>query len=251
MDSNSRGSLALRLVNARNACAGCEIERLCLPATLPRNETPKLGTLIRPLGPFATGEAVYRRGEAFRGLYVLRRGVLRTEKPTAGGLLDILAFYLEGDIFGMESLGQRNYLLDAIALEDAEVCQLPLDLLEEACRHVPSLQHALFQRLGDALRGSQECGHRLLEHRTEARVLSFFVETFARLERIRPVNPDCFRVPFSKGDIAAHLHMRPETFSRTLVKLARGALLRSLGNGYWSFPDLERAQQVLARSSFE
>jgi CRP/FNR family transcriptional regulator len=247
MNLHNRDRHALRLADTPNACADCEIQHACLPATLSKQEASDLGRLIRPIAPIAAGDPVYRLGEKFRGLFLLRRGVIKTEKLTAGGLLNIVAFYLKGDLFGGESLFHPIHVLDAIALKNSDVCQLPSNLLGDACRQVPSLQHILFQRLGDALRDSQECSHCLLEHKSETRVLSFFVKTFERLERIKPLNPDCFWVPLSKGDIAAHLHMRAETFSRALVKLARGALLRGLGASYWSFPNIDRAYQELAR----
>ena len=153
---------------------------------------------------YSQGAQVFRNGEAPEYIYQIREGAVRSYKLLFDGRRQIGAFYLPGDIFGIETDDLHRFTAEAIIdttvwiarrhclFEDADTKGI-LELLHN------SLEHAL--------------NHLLLLGRQEAheRVACFLLEMDRRLNK-----PAVIVLPMTRTDIADYLGLTIETVSRSL-----------------------------------
>jgi len=94
--------------------------------------------LRRPAHPIGAGEFLYHMGEPARSLYLVRSGLVKTGMVSPSGQELTLQIHKPSDIFGELCLcggERRDY---AVALEESEVVEIPLDLLLGRLREDPS-----------------------------------------------------------------------------------------------------------------
>ena len=92
----------------------------------------------RPARPIRAGEFLYHMGEPARSLYLVQRGLVKTGMVSPSGQELTLRLHKPNDIFGELCLcggERRDY---AVALEESEVVEIPLDLLLGRLREDPS-----------------------------------------------------------------------------------------------------------------
>lgn len=91
----------------------------------------------RPARRIAAGEFLYHMGEAARSVYVVRGGLIKTGVVSPGGRELTLRIHRAGDILGELCLclgGRRD---QAVAMEESEIVEIPLDLLLARLRQDP------------------------------------------------------------------------------------------------------------------
>ncbi len=144
-------------------------------------------------------------------IYKVVSGGVRTQKILADGRRQIGAFYLSGDLFGLQ-FGDK-YALSAEAMIDAKVLVVKRSALIALAGRDASIAQKLF-----ALTSCQlQCMQRrimLLAKSAQERVATFLVEMADR----SPAS-DTIELPMSRQDIADYLGLTIETVSRTLTSL--------------------------------
>src|SRR5256885_2956096 len=73
------------------------------------------------------GGLLFRNGETFTSLYAIRTGFFKTCVATEDGRDQVTGFQMAGEIIGLDGIVNDHHTCDAVALEDAEVCVMPLD----------------------------------------------------------------------------------------------------------------------------
>ena len=83
----------------------------------------------RPERRLKSGELLYHMGEAARSIYLMRSGLIKTSLVSPGGHELTLRLHKTGDILGELCLciGERRE--QAVALEESDVVEVPLELL--------------------------------------------------------------------------------------------------------------------------
>ena len=83
----------------------------------------------RPGRRLKSGEFLYHMGEAARSIYLMRSGLIKTSLVSPGGHELTLRLHKTGDILGELCLciGERRE--QAVALEESDVVEIPLELL--------------------------------------------------------------------------------------------------------------------------
>jgi len=83
----------------------------------------------RPERRLKSGELLYHMGEAARSIYLMRSGLIKTSLVSPGGHELTLRLHKTGDILGELCLciGERRE--QAVALEESDVVEIPLELL--------------------------------------------------------------------------------------------------------------------------
>jgi CRP/FNR family transcriptional regulator, cyclic AMP receptor protein len=76
-----------------------------------------------------SGEFLYHMGEAARSVYLMRSGLIKTSMISPGGHELTLRIHRAGDILGELCLCADERREQAVALEESEVVEIPLDLL--------------------------------------------------------------------------------------------------------------------------
>jgi len=132
------------------------------------------------------------------------------------GRRQIGAFYLPGDIFGLENGGFHRFTAEAIV--DATVRLIKRQSLERVAKTDPAMVRSLLNMTTDNLQHVEN--HLLLLGRKSARerVAAFLLEMNGRLTA-----PDVMALPMTRRDISDYLGLTLETVSRALHSSGRVA----------------------------
>ena len=166
---------------------------------------------------FARNSEIYGEGEPSEYIYKVVSGAVRTYKVLADGRRQIGAFYLPGDIFGLES--SDSHMFSAEAVGDAKVLVVKRSSLMAQAQRDGDLTRQLWNATSRELSRMQD--HILLLIKTaEERVIDFLLEMAKRGRSGNRV-----ALPMSRQDIADYLGLTIETVSRTMTHLESTAAI--------------------------
>jgi CRP/FNR family transcriptional regulator len=218
----------MRLVKPKQTCEQCDVERLCISAGIDVQYANKFNEIVRPDGPYEAGEAIYRRGDHFKSLYVVQCGVAKSETDTVDGRHQVTGFYLPGDLIGIDSVSTGRQPCDVIAVGKTWVCEIPFTQLEQLCIEVPGLLHEVFMRMARRIHHDEYNSLVSRGEPADTRVLSFLAENFQKLAGSKYISGNYLHLPMSKADLSSYLGMKPETFSRSMKRLQdKGYIINS------------------------
>ena len=166
---------------------------------------------------FPRNGEIHGEGEPAAYVYKVISGTVRTSKLLADGRRQIGAFYLPGDVFGLETGDEHAFSAEAITA--SEILVVRRDALLALAARDSGVARALWTLTGRELARVQD--HLMLLVKTaQERVAGFLLEMAAR----RPAG-DTVELPMSRQDIADYLGLTIETVSRTLTSLANEAAI--------------------------
>ena len=175
-------------------------------------------------------EFTYRRGSEIFGeaepaeyLYQVCTGVVRSYKLLSDGRRQINAFYLPGDVFGVESGKTHRFTTEAIV--ETRVQIMTYGTLFEAYTDsgMPVINNVL--KLVTKNLQHAESHMRLVGRKTSLeKVAAFLVEMDRRL-----TSSGVMILPMSRRDIADYLGLKVETVSRALAILKGAGVLDFVG----------------------
>ena len=163
------------------ACSNCNLRELCMPVDLSREELDRIDDLVGARRKIKRGTTLFRNGEKFTSLYAIRTGFFKTCVAAEDGRDQVTGFQMAGEIVGLDGIVNDHHTCDAVALEDAEVCVMPFDRIEELSREVNSLQRHVHKILSREI--VREHGVMLLlgSMRAEERLATFLLNLVQRL----------------------------------------------------------------------
>ncbi|HEX7156503.1 MAG TPA: diguanylate cyclase, partial [Burkholderiaceae bacterium] len=85
------------------------------------------------------GEAVFRAGDPFGSVHVLRCGACKLVGFGADGREQLVSLLLKGDWLGLDGIARGCYSCDAIAVDAGEVWSFRYDALLRGCQRSPAL----------------------------------------------------------------------------------------------------------------
>ena len=91
------------------------------------------------------------------------------------GREQVCGYHLPGDLFGLDGIDNGRHKGQSIALEDSEICAVPLERLEELARHVPALQRNLHRFLSREIDRDHNVMLLLGSMRAEERLAAFLL----------------------------------------------------------------------------
>jgi CRP/FNR family transcriptional regulator, nitrogen fixation regulation protein len=166
---------------------------------------------------FARNAEIYGEGEPADYCYKVMSGTVRTYKVFADGRRQIGAFYMAGELFGLE-MGDE-YTFSAEAISDARVLVIKRSALVALAERDNEVARDLWALTGRELCRVQD--HTLLLIKTaQERVVGFLLEMAGRVS-----NGNSVELPMSRQDIADYLGLTIETVSRTLTTLENAAAI--------------------------
>ena len=161
--------------------------------------------------PFARNAEIYGENEPADYLYKVVSGAVRTYKVLADGRRQIGAFYLPGDVFGLETGDEHAFSAEAVT--DAKILVVKRSTLVTLAGRDCEVARQLWTMTGRELRRVQD--HILLLIKTaKERVVGFLLEMAGRSPSSNQIE-----LPMSRQDIADYLGLTIETVSRTLTDL--------------------------------
>ncbi|MDO9507421.1 fumarate/nitrate reduction transcriptional regulator Fnr [Hydrogenophaga sp.] len=206
------------------ACSSCNLRELCLPMGLNPEEMDKLDRVISTRKRIKRGQALFNVGDQFTSLYAVRSGFFKTCVTTADGRDQVTGFQMTGEIIGMDGIVSDHHSCDAVALEDAEVCIMPFDQVEELSREFTTLQHHVHKILSREIVRDHSVMLLLGSMRAEERLAAFLLNLVQRLHA-RGFSQSEFVLRMTREEIGSYLGMKLETVSRTFSKFAEDGII--------------------------
>jgi CRP/FNR family transcriptional regulator, anaerobic regulatory protein len=219
---------SLRIVDTdklKTVCSNCSLQELCLPAGLSTDEMKMFELMVDRRRPLKRGDYLYRSGVALQALYAVRSGFLKSCVPHEDGREQVAGFHMMGDLIGLDAIGTDAHLCDAIALEDSEVCEIPLSSLETLSRKIPALQQHFNRIMSREI--ARDYGVMLLlgSMRAEERLAVFLLNLSQRFAA-RGYSSTEFHLRMTREEIGSYLGLKLETVSRTLSQFQSQGLIK-------------------------
>jgi len=199
------------------ACSSCNLRELCLPMGLSAPEMVRLEDVVSNRRRVKRGAALFTIGEPFTALYAVRSGFFKTCVTSIDGRDQVTGFQMMGEIIGMDGIVHDQHACDAVALEDAEVCVLPFDKIEQLSREFSALQHHVHKIMSREIVRDQSVMLLLGTMRAEERLAAFLLNLVQRLHA-RGFSQSELVLRMSREEIGSYLGMKLETVSRTFSR---------------------------------
>ena len=231
--------------NDRPSCQGCGLRELCVPVGLDDDTMARLHGLVASRLDVARGDLLYRSGQAFGSLYAVRTGTFKTRLCAKGGREHVAGFQIAGELLGLDGLGAGRHIVDAVALEDSQVCVIPYARLERLAHEFTGLQRRFHRILGREIVRDHGVMFLLAGLRAEERLAAFLLDLVDRL-RTRGYSASSLVLRMTREEIGTYLGLKLETVSRCFSKFHGDGLL-DVHNRHISILDPEALQAVVAQ----
>ncbi|MBK1617336.1 fumarate/nitrate reduction transcriptional regulator Fnr [Lamprobacter modestohalophilus] len=209
----------------RVACKNCSLSQLCLPMGLAPEDVERLDSIIKRSRPLHRGDHLFRGGERFRSLYVVKTGSVKTYAPSEEGGEQVLGFHLPGEIIGLDAIDKACHACSAKVLETSAICEVPFQRFEELAAAIPSLQHQMYRLLSKEIGQDADMLLLLGKKNAEERLAAFLTSMSSRLSK-RGLSPTDFYLSMSRHEIGSYLGLAVETVSRLFTRFQEDGLLR-------------------------
>ncbi len=206
------------------ACSNCNLRELCMPLGLSESELNRIDDVVAVRRKIKRGTTLFRNGEKFANLFAIRTGFFKTCVASEDGRDQVTGFQMAGEVIGLDGIVNDFHTCDAIALEDAEVCVMPFDRIEELSREVISLQRHVHKIMSREI--VRENGVMLLlgSMRAEERLAAFLLNLVQRLHA-RGFSQSELVLRMTREEIGSYLGLKLETVSRTFSKFVEDGIV--------------------------
>jgi CRP/FNR family transcriptional regulator len=212
----------------RARCSNCSMRELCLPYSLDAHDLHQLDQLVATRQRLKKGDILYRAGDSFTALHAVKLGSTMTTVLAEDGREQVCGYHLPGDLFGLDGIDDGHHKGQSIALEDSEICSVPLERLEELARHVPALQHNLHRFLSREIDRDHNIMLLLGSMRAEERLAAFLLN-LAHRYRQRGYSSTEFVLRMTREEIGSFLGLKLETVSRLFSRFQQEGLIQAQG----------------------
>ncbi len=237
-------SKVISLESIKVACRNCSISTLCLPIGLASEDVDRLDRIVKRNRPLHRGDHLFRAGDRFASLFVVKTGTIKTYATREDGDEQVLGFHLPGEIIGLDAIQTEEHRCSARVLETSAVCELPFGQLEDLSASAPSLQHQMYRILSREIGQETEMLVLLGKKSAEERLATFLLSLSSRFER-RGFSPKDFYLSMSRHEIGSYLGLAVETVSRLFTRFQEEQLL-GVDRKHIQLIDLDRLR-VLAQ----
>jgi len=189
------------------------------PRHTPLADGTRAGTieLMGACMSFPRNAEIYGENEPADYLYKIVSGTVRTYKVLVDGRRQIGAFYLPGDMFGLETGNEHAFSAEAIS--DCKIIVIKRSAVLALAARDNEVARQMWDLTARELHRVQE--HSLvLTKSAEERVAGFLLEMAER-----GAGGGAVELPMSRQDIADYLGLTIETISRTLKHLEDAAAI--------------------------
>jgi len=209
---------------AKSGCLRCTLREHCIPQGIAYDELAKFDGLAVTHRKIRRDECLFKAGDKCDTLYVVRLGSFKTTVSTQTGAEQVLGFFMAGDTLGLDGIAGETHAVNAVALEDTEVCVIPyanvlaLETQEpEYLRHVQRLlsrevvrEHGVALVLGSLA--------------AEERIAAFLLNLSQRFEA-RGYSKSEFVLRMTRATIGSYLGLKLETVSRVFSRFAADGII--------------------------
>jgi CRP/FNR family transcriptional regulator len=206
------------------ACSNCNLRELCMPAGFSVDEMKKVDEVVEKRRRIKQGELLFSNGETFTSLYAIRTGFFKTCVTSADGREQVTGFQMAGEIIGMDGIVSDRHNCNAVALEDAEVCEMPFASVEELSRELPGLQRHVHKIMSREIVRENSVMMLLGNMRAEERLAAFLLNLVQRLHA-RGLSQSELVLRMTREEIGSYLGLKLETVSRAFSKFSEEGII--------------------------
>ena len=207
------------------ACSRCNLREICLPVGLTKQELEQIdGRLVAVRRKVARGERLFQAGDRFDTVFAVWTGFFKTTMASKDGREQVTGFQMAGELIGLDGIGSRVHEVDAVALEDSQVCVMPFDDLQALALEVNSLLQQFHRVMSREIVRDHGVMLLLGSMHAEERLAAFLLNLTHRL-RARGFSSSAIVLRMSREEIGSFLGLKLETVSRTFSKFQASGLL--------------------------
>jgi CRP/FNR family transcriptional regulator len=195
-----------------------------MPVGFDQKDMHKLDEIVTIRKKIKQGDFLFENGETFTSLYAIRTGFFKTSVASEDGREQVTGFQMAGEIIGLDGIVNDRHTCNALALEDAEVCVMPFDHIEDLSREFPVLQKHVHKIMSREI--VREHGMMMLlgNMSAEERLANFLVNLVQRLFA-RGQSQSEFILRMTREEIGSYLGLKLETVSRTFSKYSEEGII--------------------------
>ncbi len=206
-------------------CSSCNLREICLPVGLTQSELKQVDErLVTSRHKLGRGEKLFQAGDRFEAVYAVWTGFLKTCIASKDGREQVTGFQMGGELIGLDGIGTRRHEVDAVALEDSQVCVIPYAELELLAQEINSLQQQFHRALSREIVRNHSVMLLLGSMHAEERLAAFLLNLTHRLQA-RGFSSSSVVLRMSREEIGSLLGLKLETVSRTFSKFQAEGLL--------------------------
>ena len=174
------------------------------------------------LSHYAAGEEVVGEGDLAEHFHMVVKGVFRAVKVTRDGRRQIFAFYMPGDMCGLEPGARYDLTIEAV--NAGTMAALSRPVCRARMNRDPQFNAAVFEGATRALALSVD--HMTMVGRSSAEErLAWFLTMLRERASVPGRNPPVVELVMQRQDIADYLGLTIETVSRTFTHLKERGLI--------------------------
>jgi len=207
------------------ACENCSLSRLCLPMGLDDKDINRLDKIISRGKPHHRNDYLFREGDAFKGIYAVKTGSIKTYISREDGSDQVLGFHLPGEIIGLDAIETGVHGCTAKVLETTAVCLIPYEKLEKLSIEIPSLQHQMFRLMSREITNESNMLILLGKRNADERLATFLLSLSQRYKQ-RGFSATEFNLSMSRNEIGNYLGLAVETVSRLFTRFQDEGMLK-------------------------
>lgn len=238
-----------RLINDfQVSCKNCNLDKICLPRGLSKNEIDDLSIVVRTNSVLQKGESIYRQGDDFKSIVAIKSGSAKLVTNDGQGNEHILNVLLPGELIGFDGMYKNHYTCSAIALEVISYCELPVSHFDELCQKIPGINRELFKHSSETINTIHSqvvCSN----YTAEEKLAKFLINLSDRL-KARGFSADEFNLPLTRQEMGEHLGMTLETVSRMLKSFQEKGMI-CVDRKYIQIKDQQSLRNIFNDSNSE
>lgn len=209
----------------RAYCDKCHIRRLMFFSELPDSAFEHM---LQPVDQFihTAGSMIFEAGSRKQFIYSIRRGMVKLVHTSEDGTNRIVRLLGPGSAIGLELLdGAESYRHSAIAINQVDLCKIPVSTVEQLESEYPQLYEHVLQQLQDQLDLADQWIVALGAGTAKQRVAQLLLV----LDKFFADSNDEF-ILLSREDMAAMIGIAVETVSRMIAEFKRQKILYKTDN---------------------
>jgi len=191
---------------------------------LSEQDLERIDQLVAARKKIKKGDFLFHSGAPFKSIYAIRTGFFKTSVTTEDGRDQVSGFQMAGEIIGLDGIVNDHHACDAIALEDAEVCVMPCEKIEQLSLEVKSLQHHVHKMMSREIVRENSVILLLGSMKAEERLAAFLLNLVQRLHA-RGFSQSELVLRMTREEIGSFLGLKLETVSRAFSKFAEDGII--------------------------
>jgi CRP-like cAMP-binding protein len=207
-------------------CEQCIIKQFNSLKSLTKEELVRVSN-CKTSRKIKKGEIIFEEGEAVNGVYCVKDGICKLSKLSENGKDQIVKMVVKGQLIGQRSLvTDENSNLQAVALNDMEVCFIPKSEIIADLQKNPTFSYNMLKDMAQDLKESDD----IIVNMAQKSVRQRLAETLVYIHESFGVNPDkTLSVLLSREDFANIVGTATESAIRVLSQFKKEGLISTVG----------------------